>query len=61
MPLCDETRIVCECVFVCVRVCVHASYCFYFYRGWGHRADSLSWALIGYLLGNDVILKREQF
>lgn len=53
MPPCDVTGIVCMCVAL--------AYCLYFYRRWGHRADSLSCALIGYLLGNDVILKREQF
>lgn len=31
----------------------------FFYKR-GHRADSLISALIGYLLGNDVILKGEQ-
>lgn len=52
-PPCDVIGIVDVCV--CAQLCLIA---FFFYLG--HRADSLSCALIGYLLGNDVILEGEQ-
>lgn len=53
----DVTGIMC----VFVSVCVALSYCLYFNKRRGHRAGSLRSALIGHLLGNDVILKGVQF
>lgn len=42
-----------------VRVCAQLSFIAFLCTG--HQADSLSWALIGHLLGNDVILRGEQY